>query len=330
MGPGWSVVKRYGPQAQPTGPMRRIGEDDAASGAALCSFDSQLGRLVLRAWPGGPRDFDRLSQIHRWLDELRGVDVVPLPLRTADGDTLVTEAGRWWQVEPWKPGTSATGEGRRVDSAFGAIGRVHARWSRLRQRGPSPDLEQRARELESIGQGGLIPYARAVRHGSNGPIQDLAVRAIEQARTMGPTALEAVARYRGRVTDVQPCIRDTRPEHLLFEGDELTGLVDFGGVGVEHPAVDLARLLADWIGPDREGRSRALAAYASHGPDVEGLGEWLEAFEWSMAALGALRWIRWKWMDGREFRPGQVERGLSRCLARGETLRSLGGGISFI
>ena len=39
------------------------------------------------------------------------------------------------------------------------------------------------------------------------------------------------------------CIGDVWHDHILFEGDAVTGMIDFAAAKVDHVAADLARLL---------------------------------------------------------------------------------------
>ena len=64
------------------------------------------------------------------------------------------------------------------------------------------------------------------------------------ARQLGPMLLVPLEQSADRIIRVQPCLRDARPEHFLFEGDRLSGLVDYGAMGVDSVAGDLARLWA--------------------------------------------------------------------------------------
>jgi Ser/Thr protein kinase RdoA (MazF antagonist) len=116
---------------------------------------------------------------------------------------------------------------------------------------------------------------------------------------------------------LQPTPRDARAEHFLFEGDRLTGLVDFGAMGVDSTASDLARLLADWVGNDRAAFTNALDAYAAIRP-LDGLEiERIETFAESAAWLGPARWVRWHFLDQRPFDdPDAVRKGLERGLER--------------
>jgi hypothetical protein len=42
------------------------------------------------------------------------------------------------------------------------------------------------------------------------------------------------------------CLRDVHREHVLFEDERVSGLIDFGSVGFDTPAVDLARYLSSF------------------------------------------------------------------------------------
>ena len=78
--------------------------------------------------------------------------------------------------------------------------------------------------------------------------------------------LEPLARVAALPVCVQPVLRDARPEHFLFEDGRLSGLVDFGAMGVDSVAADLARLIGDWFDGDRDLRREALAAYEAVRP----------------------------------------------------------------
>jgi homoserine kinase type II len=124
-------------------------------------------------------------------------------------------------------------------------------------------------------------------------------------------------RASARKVALQPCLRDARPEHLLFTGDRVTGLVDFGAMAIESVAADLSRLLGEWVGPDRSARAEGLAAYASVRPLDPIELALIEDFEDSAALLGAGHWVRWHFLEARTFDgPSAVAEGITRGLER--------------
>lgn len=97
----------------------------------------------------------------------------------------------------------------------------------------------------------------------------------------------------------------------------MTGLVDYGAMGRDSVAGDLARLLAEGVGPDRFSRAEALAAFESVRTLSESEHLAIEAFEKANALLGPARWVRWHFVEGRHFEDREaVTRGLRRGLER--------------
>src|SRR5712691_5842395 len=62
----------------------------------------------LRGLPPGSLPRERLLGLHRLLEHIHlcGVTQVPVPMQSRFGTTLHTEAGQFWQLEPWMPGVA--------------------------------------------------------------------------------------------------------------------------------------------------------------------------------------------------------------------------------
>jgi Ser/Thr protein kinase RdoA (MazF antagonist) len=120
---------------------------------------------------------------------------------------------------------------------------------------------------------------------------------------------------------LQPCLRDVWHDHLLFTGDEATGLVDAHACRADNVATDLARLLGSLAEDDRGTWDAGLAAYEEIrplSPHERGL---VELFDQSAVLLGGLTWLEWKCVEGRRFeRPGAVVARLRTLLGRLERL----------
>jgi Ser/Thr protein kinase RdoA (MazF antagonist) len=100
---------------------------------------------------------------------------------------------------------------------------------------------------------------------------------------------------------LQPCLCDLWHDHLLFDGDRLTGIVDYGAVKVDHVAVDLARLLGSLVGDDADRWEEGFRAYRAVrplSPDEERLAGVLDR---AGTLLGAANWLRWLFHEGRTF-----------------------------
>jgi aminoglycoside phosphotransferase (APT) family kinase protein len=92
---------------------------------------------------------------------------------------------------------------------------------------------------------------------------------LQQARELLPPRIAAaraeLVPWENRPVPVQPCLCDVWHDHVLFTGDAVTGLIDYGAMKPDHPAVDLARLLGDLVGDDTVRMRVGLDAYRSAG-----------------------------------------------------------------
>lgn len=327
-----AVLARYPAVARPTAGVEPLGGGGGLSGSRLWRYGSGLGPLLARCWPidGPPRA--TLEEIHGWIAEAGRLGFVPVPLAGLDGRSLQERAGRLWEVAPWMPGVaepSPPGSAGRVRSAFAALAAFHQRLARSHSRGPSPGLQARARELGWLVGGGFRELEGVLSRCPDDPVQPPALRWLALARDSGPRLLEPLTRAAGRVVDRQPCLRDVRPDHILFSGDAVTGLIDFGAMGVDTVAADLARLLSEWIGHAPALRAAALDAYSGVRPIDPAETALIDAFERSSAVLGAGHWVCWHFLEGRPFNdPLAVARGIQKGLERLEGIRDQGSGLA--
>ena len=318
--PWRAVLDRYPAPARPTSAPESLANAGGLSGARLWRFPSGLGTLVARRWPPDGPGRPHLERIHAWLSASRDLGFVPVPIPTVDGRTVVESGDHLWEVAPWMGGTADLTRPpprARLRSAFAGLAAFHARLSTDRIEGPSPGLAHRVAESERLILGDFEAI-RAVAVGAPAdPASSPALLWLDRAVPMAPRLLESLRKAAARPLPLQPCLRDARPDHFLFEGGRLAGLVDFGAMGRDSVAGDLARLLAEGVGPDRLSRFLALEAYEAIRPLSEAEARSIDAFERANALLGAGRWARWHFLGRRTFDdPEAVVRGLRRGLER--------------
>jgi hypothetical protein len=97
----------------------------------------------------------------------------------------------------------------------------------------------------------------------------------------------------GRAVAVQPCLCDVWGEHVLFTGDEVTGIIDYGAAKDDQVAVDLARLLGDLVEDDDERFAAGLAAYRTAGGELEVPDGFVRLLDRTGAVCGAINWLLW-------------------------------------
>lgn len=332
------------------------------SGAGLWKLSSRIETdqplYCLRRWPASHPSLDHLGWIHRILDfaVVSGLDFIPRALPNIHQQTIVQGGGWLWEVTPWMPGMAdrnAVRHPRRMTSMMTALARFHQTTARFQaELKPSANVQERWRQLQAIPR--LIrelegyewnrpagwPFSDRLRSALGKLCGRFLASAEELARQINRCSLPFPDSSTGLLLDpaspssaghwietmypVQPVIRDVWWDHLLFSGNELTGLIDFGAMRLDVVACDLARLLGsclDWTAADAEFRDRALAAYQRVRPLSQGELQLIPWLDCSGVLLGSAQWLRWLLLEERLFPNWQVvtER-VEHLLGRLETL----------
>ena len=315
------ILARYPLVVQPTDRPESLGGAGGLSGARLWRYRSGRGVLGLRLWPPHGPGRAHIEQVHRWLLATGDLGFVPVPIADRSGRTLQEHEGGLWELAPWMPGAAEDARPpapTRVRSAFAALAAFHQRLGGERRVDTSPGLGHRHEMIAHLIRGGFDALEQAIRRpeGFDVQLHPMAMRWLGRARAVAPRLLEPLREAAGRAVPLQPCLRDARPEHFLFEGDRVTGLVDFGAMGVDCVAGDLARLLGGWLGEGSKDRADALAAYERIQPLDAAEAAVIDAFAGSSALLIGERWIRWRYIERRSFDdPSAVSRGIARGLS---------------
>jgi homoserine kinase type II len=110
--------------------------------------------------------------------------------------------------------------------------------------------------------------------------------------------LALAARWR---VALQPCIRDIWHDHVLFEGDAVSGIIDLGAMRFETVAGDVARLLGSLALDDAVAWECGIEAYKSLRPlsDIER--QLIGIFDRSGTLLSGMNWLRWIYLEQRQF-----------------------------
>jgi Ser/Thr protein kinase RdoA (MazF antagonist) len=97
---------------------------------------------------------------------------------------------------------------------------------------------------------------------------------------------------------LQPCLRDIHHEHLLYDGDTLTGLIDYASAGQDSVAVDVARMLGSLIEDDDVRWQVALSAYRDVRAFTMAEEELARGLDRAGVIVAMANW--WRWMVERD------------------------------
>src|SRR5262245_19528022 len=288
--------------------------------------DSAGNEWCLRRWPTAHPTVDRLRQIHAILElVVSQLPVVACPLRTGRGSTFIEHVGHLWELSHWLPGAAdyhARPSRERLRAAMRVLARFHELAARYeRRKGAAPALVDRQRRLAGMREQRFTLIERALRRPLGNEIDNRAIRlmAIAGEALQPPRLVESLAAAPELV--LQPAIRDIHHDHVLFIGDEVSGLIDFGAMRIDTPLTDLARLVGSLAGDDREARRFALDVYSELRPLNHEERRLVDVLDESGIVLGALNWLMWLYVERRDM--GAVEpiaKRLDELLARAERL----------
>lgn len=214
------------------------------SGARVWRGDDPSGRprMAIKCWPPD-MTVARLRVIHERMEQAARLPFVPRLIRTPWGGSVVTAAGGVWDMTEWRPGRPAEPLTEpAVRAATEALARLHAAWSPVGC-GPSPAVLARLRVLTDFPIAfPASPQPSPADPPELGPLLRRAWQVVARYRAVW---IELLRPWTVRAFRLRPCLRDCRGEHILFVGDEVSGIVDYGAVGEDTPAADLARYLGD-------------------------------------------------------------------------------------
>ncbi len=252
-----------------------------------------------------------------------GFRLIPVPLETVNGQTFVVQDGYLWQLEPWLAGEAEDGPppfrgapAARVVAAMTALGEFHRAVAvdpanRLPD-AAAPGMLKRLVLLEALRGGGMDRLMAAVA-ANRARWPELAKRAqgiFDAFRLVAPHIAELLRQATGWMVPVRPCIRDIHRQHVLFDGDRVTGIVDFGAMQPDSVAADVARLLGSLAMDEADLWQAGFEAYQNVNVLTETERLLVELFDQSGVLLSGIHWLQWVFIEGRQFenRPAVLAR----------------------
>jgi homoserine kinase type II len=280
------------------------------SGAFVARVETARGAFCLRGWPPGT-DGERILALHEFLAHVRarGVGYVAVPLAADHGETLVDVAGRLWQVEPWLPGSAdfwSQPSDVRLAAALTALARIHqasrgfepavGTQSHLGPAadGIAPTVRDRMERIERWRPDRLAEVRTRLRRlpANRERLAVAAERIVRVFERVAPSIAAELGLAARTPVPLQPCLRDVWHDHVLFSGDEVTGLVDPSAARTDTVAADLSRLVGSLIADDRAAWARALAAYQSVRLLSPAEGMLVSVLDRSGVLLSGMAWLK--------------------------------------
>lgn len=231
--------------------------------------------------------------------------ILPLPLKTLAGATLLEKNGRLYELTRWMPGQADF-------NLHPTEARIHAVATTLaefhRKCPPVSDSEVRGEQLAGFRQRQHLIHSlktgmlsQIESRLSALPFRETAHTAIQCYKILEPGISRQLERLRYHNFRQQVCIRDIWHDHILFESDQISGLVDFGAMGIDNPATDLARLFGSLFQNCTPWWQLGTQAYQTifelSAPELE----LIEVYDRSSTMLAGMNWLKWILVENRKF-----------------------------
>jgi len=247
------------------------------SGALVYRIDSDQGVFALRRWPENSLPRARLQGLHRLLEHLHssGLTQVAVPRKVSQSSALLKHQGALWQCEPWLPGKADLLENQ-SDTRLRSTMHVLAEWHQIAKEfkprhperqwffqqisGSVPAIKERDILLESWNRR-RVNDVRAKLNRSTEPWAKWSRNYLEIFSQIADKLSAQLKIAQTFQVPLQPCLRDLWHEHVLLEGNEVTGLIDLSACRSENVTVDLTRLLGSLFGDDKLSWDKALEFY---------------------------------------------------------------------
>jgi len=303
------------------------------SGASIWKcLAGERGFACLRAWPKTHPSRERLLAIHHHMQLLTvcRIGFTPTVYCSRSGSTLISDGGRLWELTSWLPGKAdyvSASSSHRLSSAMGALAQIHHVWSlgRGAMAEPSmgtkvcgsPTLTDRLARLATWQQGRYEPM-RVLAGVSSATERQLVADTFDLLQSWSEPLRQQLVCLAEQAVEQHFVLRDIWCEHVLFTGDEVTGVIDFGAARWDEPTTDLVRLLGSLEPHNAERRRSGLAAYnrsrselANGLPGELTLGrvasfeplrwERLQTLDQTATLLSAAQWLEWLVVEQRDF-----------------------------
>jgi Ser/Thr protein kinase RdoA (MazF antagonist) len=287
----------FGPAARVT-----LVEDRGLSTAIVYRVETLSNWYALKRWPI-LMDRDRLNAIHRFQQYLSDGDKACTPrlLKWCHGETLLEAEGVYWEIAEWKSGHPVERLGQssqtQLLNCVEAIARLHEQsrsYEALVQ--IAPGLKQRYE--------GLLHAIEPIEHKRNKFLDSISSHdQYESTKTLKeiylramrviPQVIEPLHRLSETPTVCFWVLRDVWREHLLYRGDQVVGILDFGAARIDWPGLDLARSIGTLLLDSDPRWSIAHSAYLQRRPDCQITLPDLKNVHRASVALSALQWLDW-------------------------------------
>ena len=245
---------------------------------------------------------ERLEQIHAFQSMLSRANAPVAKLQPSKFDQTITHAaGSFWELSSWLPGAPielcavTLGHGR---SAIEALANLHSiSRQNLTQPGLTPAIVDRIQLIERYHN--RTADWSTVLNQCTIELRELAART-RVIFTRESSALQFELKSFANSSELFWIMRDIHRQHVLFQGSQVSGLIDFGASRIDHPVSDLVRMLGTVFPFSVDIRHSLVEYYGELIGSIVDL-KLFKAIDHASTLLSAMQWLQWLVVEQQQF-----------------------------
>jgi Ser/Thr protein kinase RdoA (MazF antagonist) len=301
-----------------------LGSAGGFSGAEFWKITIGPTEYCLRRWPHSKPTRSQADVIYSTLEYVRQHSDLPLAfsIQTVHGEPMCRADDANWELSLWMPGKPIAETEINDDqlrAAARALAEFHNTTSSLsQQQRASPAIEFRCTMIDRL-WATQLEQLQATQDLSGVVDTGIKKMLLQQFRYQAHALRQQLELVRSVPVLQIPIFGDIWSDHVLFNNDEVSAILDFGAMKVESPCLDIARLFGSYADYSAEALRRGISYYSEFRElnDLElGL---IELYDRGYVLLAGIQWLIWVEIEQRVFVDNEaVRQRLQRLVRRCE------------
>lgn len=274
------------------------------SGSSIWKVDWNSQDYCLKQWPQDKPSVHTRQLISRVIPEVQRQGLpIAVPQETNAGRRFLFFENRFWDLSPWVAGAPIKDRiltEAQLQSAMQWLARYHNLSSALMsEKGKSTSLAYRLKLSQQLLDGQLDRLSGCEIAGLE---SGLAPLFISHARQKLPMLLQALEHYAHLEMMLLPALSDIWSDHVFFEADKVSGVIDFGAIKMDSACLDLARFLGSYGGHSDSVMRQGLEYYQMERVLGRNDVELVELYDRAYVVLAGIQWLIWLGPEQRVFK----------------------------
>jgi len=290
-----------------------LGSAGGFSGARFWKITVGTTEYCLRRWPNNKPTRSQADVIYPTLEYVRRHSDLPLafPIQTVHGEPMGRADNAHWELSLWMLGAPIAEteiNDEQLRAAARTLAEFHDTTSSLsEQQHASSAVDFRCNMIDRLW---ATQFEQLQATQDVAGIVDSGVKKVllDQFRYQAHTLRQQLELLRSVPVLQIPILGDIWSDHVLFNNDEVSGIVDFGAMKVESPCLDIARLFGSYADYSSEALRRGISYYGEF-RELNDLDlSLIELYDRGYVILAGMQWLIWIELEQRKFLDNEAVR----------------------